>query len=908
MAALATTSEFQWALDCTVIERSTDGESPRTPNSLQRMNNALQDVSNAQLHCDAKTNHLLAMLQASQHCGIFNSYIPITPYVPTTPPALDYQRVMSRVSDEIVGREEALEALRAAEEKYRSIFENAVEGIFQTTAEGQYLSANPKLAQIYGYESPSELMSELCDIQQQLYVDPQRRIDFRELLDSTDTVKDFESQVYRRDGQIIWISENARAVRDNAGNLLHYEGTVEDITQRKQAEELHVQKEEALAASRAKSAFLANMSHEIRTPLNGVIGMLELLIGTPLDGKQERFARIARSSADTLLNLLNDILDFSKIEAGKLELEKISFDLHELMEDVVEMLGHKAAAKGIELSCRVPPQLARGMRGDPGRLRQVLVNLLNNAIKFTEQGEVSLQAEALDRADSNVIRFTIRDTGIGIPAERRSRLFNPFSQIDASTTRKYGGTGLGLAICKQIIDLMHGTIGCDSEPGKGSTFWCEVPLETAPLTTPAPMQIPGHLQGVRVLAVDDTQTNLDILSEQLTQFGLRITTISDPLAAVQHLRQAAIDNQPYSLAILDHNMPGMDGLQLTSEIRRDQTIGQTRVLMLSSVERIAPPEDWPQLGLAGMLSKPIRGTKLMQEIVSVLQQASPVAKAETAVAKSSTKKHRLLVVEDNDINQQVVSELLRASGYEVALAGNGLEALACLRVGGFDLVLMDCQMPIMDGFTAAGRIRELEQHGELPHCTRGPIPIVALTANAFAGDRDRCLAAGMNDYATKPIDRVVLLGTVAKQLAALGRGFRSNETPAITQAANATPEKSLTDQDTPAICLDDLRTRLGGDQSFMRKILSQFQGRLQKDRTAFAEAIHEGDAPRLGGLAHALKGSAGNLAAMTLSQQAAAIECSAKQNDVAQPRAAWRNLELEMDRCLNEIQHFLNQA
>ena len=607
MAVSATTTEFQWMHDCAA-------EAPR------HQSHALHVVLNAHLqHCtDAQ-----ALPPGSQYCGLFNSELPVTPYVPSASSGLDYSSVLRRVSDEIYGREQALEALRAAEEKYRSIFENAVEGIFQTTAEGQYLSANPKLAQIYGYDSPRDLIAGLCDIQKQLYVDPQRRIDFRELLETTDTVSDFESQVYRRDGQIIWISENARAVRDSSGKLLHYEGTVEDITQRKQAEELHAQKEEALAASRAKSAFLANMSHEIRTPLNGVIGMLELLIGTPLDGKQERFARIARSSAETLLNLLNDILDFSKIEAGKLELEDVSFDLHELMEDVVEMLGHKAAMKGIELSCRVPPQLPRGMRGDPGRLRQVLVNLLNNAIKFTEKGEVALQAETLDTAETATIRFSIRDTGIGIPADRRSRLFNPFSQVDASTTRKYGGTGLGLAICKQIIDLMHGSIGCDSTPGQGSTFWCDIPLNEAPLTAPVPLQIPTHLQGVRVLAVDDTQTNLDILSEQLTQFGLRITTLSNPLAAVKHLRQAVADNQPYSLAILDHNMPEMDGLQLTSEIRRDQTLGQTRVLMLSSVERIAPPEDWPQLGLAGMLSKPIRGTKLMQEIASVLQQTTP---------------------------------------------------------------------------------------------------------------------------------------------------------------------------------------------------------------------------------------------------------------------------------------------
>ncbi len=870
MAIQATTTHFHWAQDCALTFNNSLPVPPMAP--------------------------LLSHIE----CGMHQLVLPA--------------KVAGPTNEQDLFHAQTLEALRAAEEKYRSIFENAIEGIFQTTVEGQYLSANPKLAQIYGYDSPRDLMQGLCDIQKQLYVDPQRRIDFRELLETTDTVSDFESQVYRRDGQIIWISENARAVRDSRGKLLHYEGTVEDITQRKQAEELHTQKEEALAASRAKSAFLANMSHEIRTPLNGVIGMLELLIGTPLDGKQERFARIARSSAETLLNLLNDILDFSKIEAGKLELEDVSFDLHELMEDVVEMLGHKAAVKDIELSCRVPPHLPRGMRGDPGRLRQVLVNLLNNAIKFTEKGEVALQAETLDSAnlpdgvDTTMIRFSIRDTGIGIPADRRSRLFNPFSQIDASTTRKYGGTGLGLAICKQIIDLLHGSIGCDSTPGQGSTFWCDIPLSEAPLTTPVPLQIPRHLQGVRVLAVDDTQTNLDILSEQLTQYGLRITTLSNPLAAVKHLRQAVADNQPYSLAILDHNMPEMDGLQLTSEIRRDQALGQTRVLMLSSVERIAPPEDWPQLGLAGMLSKPIRGTKLMQEIAAVLQQTTPAARVERAPAKSAAKRQRLLIVEDNDINQQVVSELLRAAGYDVALAGNGLEALAALRVGGFDLVLMDCQMPVMDGFTAARRIRELEMQGELPHCSQGPIPIVALTANAFAGDRDRCLAAGMNDYATKPIERVVLLATVAKQLAAHTSRGQIDPTPAITQAAQATPEQTPDHQLEPAICFADLRTRLGGDEGFMKKILSQFQGRLSKDREAFADALRDGDAPRLGGLAHALKGSAGNLAAMTLSQQAAAIEVSAKQNDITQPRAVWRTLELEMDRCLHEIQHFLNQA
>ena len=385
-------------------------------------------------------------------------------------------------------------ALQQAEEKYRSIFENAVMGIFQTTSSGQYLSANDALARTYGYQSTQELKASVTDISRQLYVDDRRREDFIRAMAEHGSVTGFESQIYRKDGKIRWISENAREVRDAKGELLYYEGTIEDITDRKEAEAAQKSaKEVAEAASVAKSEFLANMSHEIRTPLNGIVGMVELLLGTRLTEQQQRYAQLLRTSASSLTTLISDILDFSKIEAGKLELESLDFELPAMVEDMLEILSRKAHEKGVHLGCHFAADVPLAVAGDPDRLRQVLLNLINNAIKFTEHGQVTVRVTSQEYDEQAwLLKFAVTDTGIGIPPQRRDRLFKSFSQVDASTTRKYGGTGLGLAIAKQLAELMGGEIGVESEVGQGSTFWFTTRLRPAPQSPN-----PGFANGLR---------------------------------------------------------------------------------------------------------------------------------------------------------------------------------------------------------------------------------------------------------------------------------------------------------------------------------------------------------------------------------------------------------------------------
>jgi Amt family ammonium transporter len=418
----------------------------------------------------------LAQLLADMHNhrveGDFSSGVDFDLHTEVGQIAAEYNLVLDRVRSEIAQREEA-------ENKWRGIFENAVEGIFQTSPEGNYLAVNPALARIYGYATTNELQASISDIAVQLYVEPKRRQEFARLLEVSDVITDFESQIRHRDGKVIWISENARAYRGSDGKVLYYQGTVEDITARKRSERFMREKEQAEAANRAKSEFLAHMSHEIRTPLNGVIGMLDLMFATELTDRQLRYAEIAKSSANCLLSIINNVLDFSKIEAGRMELECIDFDLHEVLQSIPDMFMHQALEKRIELQRNFGQHTPRFIKGDPERLRQILINLTANAIKFTEHGEVGIIAEFVTSETTsgpNYLRFQVRDTGVGMTEEQRLKLFHSFTQADASTTRKSGGTGLGLAICKQLVELMGGQIGVISQQYVGSTFWFTVPL------------------------------------------------------------------------------------------------------------------------------------------------------------------------------------------------------------------------------------------------------------------------------------------------------------------------------------------------------------------------------------------------------------------------------------------------
>jgi Amt family ammonium transporter len=826
---------------------------------------------------------------------------------------------------QIEAHRQLVETTRMAEAKYRGIFENAVEGIFQSTPEGRYINVNPALARIYGYRSPEELIAAVTDITRQLYVDPNRRLQFAQIMHRDGTVAGFESQVYCRDGRVIWISENARAVRSAAGSIQYYEGSVEEITGRKQADELRREKEAAEAANRAKSEFLANMSHEIRTPLNGVIGMLELLSATAEDPQQQRYLRVARTSSDALLSVINDVLDFSKIEAGQLELEEIDFDLGHLVEDISEMFAQRVQAKGLELACSIDSDVPAAVRGDPDRLRQVLVNLTNNAVKFTDWGEVVIRVRLeAETAEDVVVHFAVSDTGIGIPADRLDRLFKSFSQVDASTTRKYGGTGLGLAVCKQLVELQGGSIGVQSTSGQGSTFHFTIRLERQTVTS-ASSPLPGSLEGMRFLIVDDNATNREILAAQLAGWQFDFAAADSGAEAIRLLNEAVASDRPFRLALIDMQMPEMDGLQLATAVKSNPALSDTVLVMLTSMGEPMSPERMAIHGLAGYMTKPVRQSRLLDAIIDA---ATAVLRPVTTGAESTPwpggmtyeqppeTDRRILLAEDNEVNQLVAAAILSRMGYGCDIVTNGRAAVEAVSRKRYDLVLMDCQMPDMDGFEATRAIRLQEQQG--PGEARR-LPIVAVTANAVKGDFERCLAAGMDSYVTKPIDTLRLIETIETLLSASqdenpdDRGSQTflTRSPLVSAEAKANggwleaaPEShsadGMAEAPAPTIHLDSLLERCLGDAEFCRDVLNEFVQRSGDSRRAIDEASSTGG-PALARAAHALKGAAGNLSANRLRQAAGQLERVAVTGQEPTISAVMADVERELQNFLDAI-------
>jgi len=661
-----------------------------------------------------------------------------------------------------------------------------------------------------------------------------------------------------------------------------------ELAVKERSVDLVAAKEAAEQGSRAKSEFLANMSHEIRTPLNGIVGMLELLSSTELDDTQRRYVRCAETSVDCLLSLINDILDFSKIEAGKIELDPVEFNLHQLLDDIAEMMAPKAHAKGLELCCQLEADLPAMMKGDSDRLRQIVLNLVSNAVKFTEKGQVVIHAHQCETTDeAMLIRFEVSDTGIGIPDDRRDRLFQLFSQVDASTTRRFGGTGLGLALCKRLAELFGGEIGVVSTTDKGSTFWFTARLQMV-AEHAKPEIVPSNLQSLRVLVVDDNATNLEITSTHLKRWGIECE-ISDyaPSALVQ-MKNAVRDGRPYGLAILDMQMPDMDGGELIELIRKTPEIEGLPLMMLTSMGEDLSPKQLETWKLSAYLNKPIRQSRLFDAIINASckevqisgAQVESVAKPDGSNQEASG--YQILVAEDNEINQVVIKELLKRHGYNCTLVCNGEEALERASSRTFDLVLMDCQMPVLDGFSAATNLRRREESEGGWARRGGRLPVVALTANAIAGDRELCLEAGMDDYLTKPIDRKVLASTLDQWL------LKKSAATIETKNENRAPTMELISQDrTPCFDREEFLDRCFGDTEMALELLDMFSDSANANLKSIEEAVATRDRAKLTSIAHAIKGVAGNLSAKALLKYASSIDRD------------YRDLNCDLDSLLN---------
>jgi two-component system sensor histidine kinase/response regulator len=779
------------------------------------------------------------------------------------------ERALLGIITDITERKRMEEALQREATKLSAMISGMEEGVVFADAQDHIIEANPHFSKLVGLDRGEIIGKTLWDFYHGALAD--------ELHDHTERFRaqpDSPPVIIQRalgDAQVILRIQPIYRDQVYDGVLLNIIDVTELVNAKREAEE----------ASRAKSEFLANMSHEIRTPMNGIIGMTELMLDTELTTHQREYLNMVEDSANSLLNVINDVLDFSKIEAGKLELDSINFDLQDSLGDMMKSLATRADEKGLELAYHVLPNTQDALVGDPGRLRQILVNLIGNAIKFADQGEVIVRVEEESRTKDEVcLHFAVTDTGIGIPPEKQELIFNSFTQVDSSTTRKHGGTGLGLTISSQLVKMMGGRIWVESEPGVGSTFHFTAAFglgsDTGMTTHPRASVV---LEDMPVLVVDDNATNRRILAEMLTNWGMKPTEAGDGPTALAAMEQAKSNGEPFNLVLLDVNMPEMDGFAVAENIRQDPELVGVTIMMLTSTSREADAARCRELGIAVYLVKPIKRSDLLDTIMTALgtpsldgDQPPPVTRGSLG---GSRRPRRILLVEDNAVNRRLAIVMLQKGGHTVVVAGDGKEALAALGKQEFDLVLMDVQMPEMDGFEATAAIREKEK------ATGTHLPIIAMTAYAMEGDRERALEAGMDDYVSKPFK-------AKEMLEAIERVF-----PAPDDVEMTSPEVQPADD---IIDMAEVLDRAGGDMELVTDLVGLFLDDCPRLLLEIQKAIAQRDGRMLEWAAHTLKSSAANLAAKSVSEAALKLEIMGRHSDVTHAEEAYGALQEEIER------------
>jgi two-component system, sensor histidine kinase and response regulator len=766
--------------------------------------------------------------------------------------------------------------LERVEKRYQLLFQRSLAGVIRTMLDGRVLECNDACAHIFGFASREEMIGTSSEDR---YNHPEERKLYLDLLKSAHHLVNHECCRRRKDGSPVWLLLTATLVNDERKDDGEIEATLLDITERKNFEnDLTKAKDAAEAASCAKSEFLANMSHEIRTPMNGIIGMTELTLDTDLTYEQREYLSMVKLSADSLLAVINDILDFSKIEAGKMELDATVFSPREMLEETMRSFSVRAAEKQLELVCDVHAAVPQALSGDVTRLRQVIVNLIGNAIKFTDQGEIVLQVQVEEQPENRVnLRFTVRDTGIGIPKDKQELIFEAFAQADGSARRKYGGTGLGLTICTRLVTMMGGKLWLESEPGQGSSFYFTATFQLArALPEKSIPEGDAGLLGVPVLVVDDNPTNRRILEMTLKQWGMKPTLVSNGWAALAELRRSKEENETTPLLLLDAQMPQLDGFATAAKIKQDPELPTPAIMMLTSGGQRGDADRCRQLGIAAYLSKPVRQWELHEAILRVLGLRPQLTEASSLVTrhslKETSKRLRILLAEDNPVNSELALRIFSKRGHSVVVAVNGLRALEALEKQDFDLILMDVQMPEMDGFEATAAIRKNEA------ITGTHTPIIAMTAHAMKGDRERCLGAGMDAYISKPVQPEELINMAESLAVGTGSADGSEE------SLEAVMDRTLA------------LARVDGDEALLADLAKLFCDESPRMMAAMHEAVVDRDSDRIQRSAHSLKGAVATLAAQRTFEAALRIERLGRSGDMSQVDKAYALLEIHVRR------------